>query len=240
MTFDDNVNIITVDIMAHAMDNPVPGTIVLITGDRDFAYVVSVLRMRRYRIVVIVPPNHHCTIRHHASAVLDWDSDILLKGGVGLNGPVDKSPGSISHPTPTSIENSSPVSSGAISHFQKRFQQSFYHLLAAPHVVQSVEKHSTPIANISLPPSSPTFSSRAPNSSLVVMKQSSLATGVTEVSPDLAGTFGSLPKSSLQTTLQPLIIDQAPSLLTNTLNESDLTVTPMYVVSQALSAQNVS
>jgi len=64
-------------MMAHAMDNSPPSTIILITGDRDFTYLISVLTARQYRVVVIVPSNHHSSLTYQASAVLDWDTQIL-------------------------------------------------------------------------------------------------------------------------------------------------------------------
>src|SRR5882762_619492 len=66
-----------VDIMAHAMDNNPPFTIFLITGDRDFAYLVSILTLRQYHVVLIVPTNHHSSLTYQASAVLDWNTQIL-------------------------------------------------------------------------------------------------------------------------------------------------------------------
>lgn len=66
-----------VDVMAYAMDNCPPHTIILITGDRDFAYLVSILTLRQYHVVVIVPSNHHSSLTYQASAVLDWNTQIL-------------------------------------------------------------------------------------------------------------------------------------------------------------------
>ena len=63
--------------MAHAMDNSPPSTIILITGDRDFAYLVSILMLRQYHIIVIVPPNHHSSLTYQASVVLDWNTQVL-------------------------------------------------------------------------------------------------------------------------------------------------------------------
>src|ERR1700676_253763 len=65
-----------VDIMAHAMDNNPPFMIFLITGDRDFAYLVSILTLRQYCVVLIVPTNHHSSLTYQASAVLDWNTKI--------------------------------------------------------------------------------------------------------------------------------------------------------------------
>ncbi|EPQ58452.1 hypothetical protein GLOTRDRAFT_14924, partial [Gloeophyllum trabeum ATCC 11539] len=44
-----------VDMVTYALDKPQPGTIILISGDRDFAYAVSVLRMRKWAVVVVMP-----------------------------------------------------------------------------------------------------------------------------------------------------------------------------------------
>jgi NYN domain len=64
-------------MLAHAIDNPAPSTIVLISGDRDFAYALSILRLRRYRVVLIALSNAHQSLRAQASISFDWVSDIL-------------------------------------------------------------------------------------------------------------------------------------------------------------------
>ncbi|KAF8969794.1 limkain-b1-type NYN domain-containing protein, partial [Flammula alnicola] len=63
---------IIVDMLAHAIDNPAPSTIVLITGDRDFAYAMSILRLRRYRIILLTLPNAHSSLTAQASICMDW------------------------------------------------------------------------------------------------------------------------------------------------------------------------
>lgn len=70
---------ILVDMLAYAIDNQAPTTIILITGDRDFAYAVSVLRLRRYHVVVIAPPIIHISLKSQASVLIDWSRDILGK-----------------------------------------------------------------------------------------------------------------------------------------------------------------
>jgi hypothetical protein len=70
-------------MLAYAIDNQAPTTIILITGDRDFAYAVSVLRLRRYRIVIIAPPIIHISLKLQASVLVDWRRDIL--GNVETN-----------------------------------------------------------------------------------------------------------------------------------------------------------
>ncbi|KZT28228.1 DUF537-domain-containing protein [Neolentinus lepideus HHB14362 ss-1] len=68
---------IIVDMLAFAIDHPAPATVILISGDRDFAYAVSVLRLRMYRVIVITPKASSASIKYSASEVLDWDRDIV-------------------------------------------------------------------------------------------------------------------------------------------------------------------
>ena len=67
----------SVDMLAHAIDNAAPSTIVLISGDRDFAYALSILRFRGYRIVLITLSNAHQSLRAQASISFDWVSEVL-------------------------------------------------------------------------------------------------------------------------------------------------------------------
>jgi hypothetical protein len=66
-----------VDMLAYAIDNQAPSTIVLISGDRDFAYGLAMLRLRRYRVVLITLSNAHPSLRAQASLCFDWISDVL-------------------------------------------------------------------------------------------------------------------------------------------------------------------
>ena len=66
------------------MDNSAPSTIILISGDRDFAYALSVLRLRRYRVILVTLPNAHATLTAQASVCFDWVSEIL--DPTGANG----------------------------------------------------------------------------------------------------------------------------------------------------------
>ncbi|KZP20884.1 hypothetical protein FIBSPDRAFT_699502, partial [Athelia psychrophila] len=61
-----------VDMLAFAIDNPTPSTVILVSGDRDFAYAVSMLRLRRYRVVIIAPPAIHISLKAQASVLFDW------------------------------------------------------------------------------------------------------------------------------------------------------------------------
>lgn len=64
-------------MLAFAIDNPSPATVVLITGDRDFAYAASLLRLRGYAVIVIVPPPVHMSLKMQATKVHDWQRDVL-------------------------------------------------------------------------------------------------------------------------------------------------------------------
>ena len=64
-------------MLAYALDNQAPSTIVLISGDRDFAYALAMLRLRRYRVILITLSNAHPSLKAQASFCYDWISDIL-------------------------------------------------------------------------------------------------------------------------------------------------------------------
>lgn len=74
-----STNSCVVDMLAHAIDNPNPWTYILITGDRDFAYATSVLRLRKYEVVLISSPipKPHVSLRSQANMCLDWNDHII-------------------------------------------------------------------------------------------------------------------------------------------------------------------
>ncbi|KAH7877683.1 NYN domain-containing protein [Lentinula edodes] len=67
---------IIADVLTFAMDNPYPTTttIMLISGERDFAYTLSILRLRMYRVVVVAPglPGSQINLEAQASFFFDW------------------------------------------------------------------------------------------------------------------------------------------------------------------------
>ena len=67
------------------MDNGIPSTIVLISGDRDFAYALSILRLRRYRVVLIALSNAHPSLIAQASLCFNWVSDVVEPAHPTLN-----------------------------------------------------------------------------------------------------------------------------------------------------------
>jgi len=80
-------------MLAHAIDNPAPSTIILLSGDHDFAYAVSILRLRRYRVVIASLRGVHTSLTSQASTYLDWTTDV-----VGAE-PLDSCPSSTRHST---------------------------------------------------------------------------------------------------------------------------------------------
>ncbi|KAG1778552.1 NYN domain-containing protein [Suillus placidus] len=93
---------ILVDMLAFANDHPSPATIILIAGDRDYAYAVSTLRLRQYNVVLIVPPapNIPQSLESQASVVVDWNFAIL-----GKRTEADTSPNS----APAAVPLSQPI-----------------------------------------------------------------------------------------------------------------------------------
>ena len=87
-----------VDMLLYAMDNNPPATIVLISGDRDFAYTIGVLRLRQYDVILLSPPNTHPSLTSNATLCLDWNRDVLHSGYADL--PASLSP--VLTPAPTS------------------------------------------------------------------------------------------------------------------------------------------
>jgi hypothetical protein len=50
----------------------------LITGDRDYAYAVSTLKLRKYQVVLVVPsPQASLCLQSQASVVIDWGAAVL-------------------------------------------------------------------------------------------------------------------------------------------------------------------
>jgi len=68
----------------YATDNLPPTTLILMSGDHDFSYAISTLRLRQYFVVVIAPPSPtpHISLKAQASLFLDWNHDIIGKSPV--------------------------------------------------------------------------------------------------------------------------------------------------------------
>ncbi|KAI0818847.1 NYN domain-containing protein [Irpex lacteus] len=67
-----------VDMLAFGTDNTAPSTILLISGDGDFLYAVSTLRLRKYDIILLAPSQcSHLGLKAQATAVYEWPRDVL-------------------------------------------------------------------------------------------------------------------------------------------------------------------
>jgi hypothetical protein len=78
-------------MLAFAIDHESPATIILVAGDRDYAYAMSTLRLRQYSIVLIVPPSPTAipsSLESQASVVIDWNYAILGRRPDGNTPPV--------------------------------------------------------------------------------------------------------------------------------------------------------
>lgn len=116
-------------MLAFAIDHPAPATVILITNDRDFVYAVSVLRLRRYRVILIARPLASISLRSQASVWLDWNVEILencerkmesSKGGPATHNAIAEA---VSLPTPPPSPPAHPqgitspcIISGVINH----------------------------------------------------------------------------------------------------------------------------
>jgi NYN domain len=64
--------------MAFIKDNPAPATVVLISGDRDFAYLLSTIRWRQYSVVLVSNTfMTHDSLSNQANVTFDWQADVL-------------------------------------------------------------------------------------------------------------------------------------------------------------------
>ena len=64
-------------MLSYAIDNPAPSTIFLITGDRDFAYALSTLKNRHYRVILVKRPDTHVSLTFQACICFDWFDDVV-------------------------------------------------------------------------------------------------------------------------------------------------------------------
>ncbi|KAI0646826.1 NYN domain-containing protein [Trametes meyenii] len=102
-----------VDMMAHAIDNPAPATIILISGDRDFVYAVSILGLRQYRVILLAPKGATGGLTAQADLVYSWPDDFLpaLPAIAQPTAPVPK-PQTVPTPPPQVAPARAPSQSG--------------------------------------------------------------------------------------------------------------------------------
>jgi hypothetical protein len=60
-----------VEMLVFAIEHHSPATIILITGDRDYAYAMSALRLKQYNVILMAPPGIHQSLKSQASLVID-------------------------------------------------------------------------------------------------------------------------------------------------------------------------
>jgi hypothetical protein len=66
------------DLLAFAIDKRPPALIILLSGDRDFAYPLGILRNRGYDVLLVVPPIGATPILEaSANHVMRWRQDVL-------------------------------------------------------------------------------------------------------------------------------------------------------------------
>jgi len=108
-------------MISYAMDHPPPSTFVLITGDRDFAYALSMLRNRRYEVVLLAPslPAVHTSLTSQASIIFDWNSDILGKIATGATQTLPRQSISVAGQPPASPQSTSPLFASKPDHTLK-------------------------------------------------------------------------------------------------------------------------
>lgn len=108
------------------MDNPAPAVIMLISGDRDYVYAVSVLRLRKYDVVLVIPPiGAHITLRSQATVVLDWKYDIFSETNIDWNarGEYSSTPGAPALGGPNGVGSSNgrnPLFFGSVEGTRRR------------------------------------------------------------------------------------------------------------------------
>lgn len=77
--------VIIADMLFFALDNPVPSSIMLISGDVDFAMSLSGLRQRGYNIAIAIPSAIHVSSDLASPAEVVWDWSSLARGNrVGI------------------------------------------------------------------------------------------------------------------------------------------------------------
>ncbi len=73
-------HMIITDMLIFAMENSAPQTIVLISGDIDYAYSLAKLQQRGYKVILITPPvGAHPDLKEQADIILEWTDIMGLK-----------------------------------------------------------------------------------------------------------------------------------------------------------------
>jgi len=156
----------SVDIMAFIKDNQAPATIILISGDRDFAYLLSTIRWRKYNVVLISNSfMTHESLTAQASVVYDWQSDIL-KARPPSKLPLLRSrretPSSIAfHAAPQESDNSSVFDVYALGLPEEHITPAIHPLALSPRPVSIATVSTIRPRHATLPPDVPLVESEA-------------------------------------------------------------------------------
>ncbi|PFH52366.1 hypothetical protein AMATHDRAFT_2103 [Amanita thiersii Skay4041] len=67
--------LMTVDMFAHVIDHP-HSILLVVTANRNFAYPISILQLRKYSLVIVTLHDAHPSIWTKASEYATWDSDV--------------------------------------------------------------------------------------------------------------------------------------------------------------------
>ncbi|KAE9399688.1 hypothetical protein BT96DRAFT_919993 [Gymnopus androsaceus JB14] len=221
---------IIADLLTFAMDNPTnPSntTILLMSGDRDFAYPLSVLRLRRYNVVVVAPSVVHPSLRAQASRFFEWSTSIL-----GVNG--DDNPSQAARGRPRNGNVISPSLSTITSSLSSSASQSSDNSKEDSKLLRSPIK-----AHVSAPPPTVMPSSAVPAGPTPSTIPSSLSNGCsrapeTETSPPGYSSITAQPSSSTLLP-SPSIPTSSPQSVRNLTNETRLVVpTPVSISSSNL------
>lgn len=68
----------TVDMFTYVIDIPPPATVIVISGDQDFAHAIAILGLRSYRVVVIAPDQASQNLLLQASDLVPWKDVISV------------------------------------------------------------------------------------------------------------------------------------------------------------------
>jgi hypothetical protein len=169
--------------MAFVKDNPAPATIILISGNRDFAYLLSTIRWRKYNVVLITNSSTtHESLTAPASLVYDWQSDVL-KTRPSSKPPSHRSSReystSISFPTTRGLDNPPGSEAHLVDLPNERTIPTIQPLPLAPPPV-SIPTNTTHPTHAALPPDAPLVESETTPISL---KQETPAEGVSASIP---------------------------------------------------------
>ncbi|KAJ3572498.1 hypothetical protein NP233_g3050 [Leucocoprinus birnbaumii] len=66
-----------VDMLTLAMDESPPSTILVATGDQDISYALAILRLRRFKVILVYPTGIHECLVMQSDQSTNWDSEVL-------------------------------------------------------------------------------------------------------------------------------------------------------------------